>query len=71
MRTAEEKNLLAALYKNYPYIVLSARANIDLGVRLSKFFVSSTYTIPKKRVIGQPPKWRLIHNLSGQMSTNA
>ena len=30
-----------------------------------KFFVSTTYTIPKKRIIGQPQKWRLIHNLSG------
>ena len=31
-------------------------------------FVSPTYTIPKKRKIGQPQKWRLIHNFSGHDS---
>ena len=34
------------------------------GKLFPRFFVSPTYTIPKKRVIGQPQKWRLIHNLS-------
>ena len=29
-----------------------------------RFFVSPNYIIPKKKKIGQPQKWRLIHNLS-------
>ena len=34
------------------------------GPLFKKFFVSSTYTIPKKTMIGQPQKWRLIDNRS-------
>ena len=30
----------------------------------TQFFISPTYIIPKKRVIGQPQKWRFIQNLS-------
>ena len=34
------------------------------GPLFQHFYVSPMYTIPKKRLIGQPQKWRLIHNLS-------
>ena len=34
------------------------------GRWFTQFFISPIYTIPKKRVIGQPQKWRLIQNLS-------
>ena len=69
IRTAEEQNLLAAEYKK-----LSLRRVACSGQHRSwdplftKFFVSSTDNIPKKNVIGQPQKWRLIHYLSSRRS---
>ena len=77
-RTAEERNLLAAQYKRELSLhrVVCSGQHRPWGPLFKKFFVSSTYTIPKKRLIGQPQKWRLIHNLSShrlgrQMSINA
>ena len=66
VRTAQELELLSAQYQNEK----SQRRVIEAGVRpptgkwFPRFFVSPIYTIPKKKVIGQPQKWRLIHNLS-------
>ena len=77
-RTAEETNLLAAQYKRELSLrrVVCTGKHRPWGPLFKTFFVSSTYTIPKKRLIGQPQKWRLIHNLSShklgrQMSINA
>ena len=65
-RTAEETRLLAAQYVREVDLgrVVCAGQVRPWGRLFKKFFVSSTYTIPKKRMIGQPQKWRLIHNLS-------
>ena len=46
------------------------------GPLFKRFFISPMYTIAKKQLIGQPQKWRLIHNLSfhrqgRHMSVNA
>ena len=77
-RTAKERNLLAAQYKKELSLhrVVCTGQHRPWGPLFKKFFVSSTYTIPKKRLIGQPQKWRLIHNLSShrlgwQRSINA
>ena len=65
-RTAQETDLLAAQYKREVALrrVVCTGKRRPWGELFKKFFVSSTYTIPKKRLIGQPQKWRLIHNLS-------
>ena len=67
VRTPEEKVQLAGQYKNECELgrVRCTGRTPPYGKLFSKFFVSPTYTIPKKRKIGQPQKWRLIHNLSG------
>ena len=65
-RTQEEISLLAAQYKRETGLkrVVCTGKHEPWGDLFKNFFVSSTYTIPKKRTIGQPQKWRLIHNLS-------
>ena len=65
-RTAQEIKLLSAQYKNEKKQrrVIEAGSNPPMGKWFPRFFVSPIYTIPKKHVIGQPQKWRLIHNLS-------
>ena len=65
-RSEEEEALLSAQY--------AAEKAVGRVVEVGKlppkddlfphFFVSPTYTIPKKKIIGQAQKWRLIHNLS-------
>ena len=64
-RTAEETKLLAEQYKSETALkrVICSGKHEPWGALFKNFFVSSTYTIPKKRIIGQPQKWRLIHNL--------
>ena len=65
-RSAQEKALLSAQYKRevaLRRVVCTGKVR-PWGRLFKKFFVSATYTIPKKRIIGQPQKWRLIHNLS-------
>ena len=65
-RTVQERDLLAAQYKREVSLhrVVCTGKHRPWGPLFKQFFVSSTYTIPKKRLIGQPQKWRLIHNLS-------
>ena len=67
IRTAEEKKQLAEQYQTECELGRIVRAGKypPFGKLFPDFFVSPTYTIPKKRKIGQPQKWRLIHNLSG------
>ena len=64
-RTIEERNLLAAQYKKELSLhrVVCTGQHRPWGPLFKKFFVSSTYTIPKKRLIGQPQKWRLCVGL--------
>ena len=66
MRTATEFDLLSAQYEAEKKLgrVIDAGDRPPGGRWFPRFFVSPTYTIPKKKVIGQPQKWRLIHDLS-------
>ena len=76
-RRRGETSLQTSTKKSYPYIELSVQANIDLGDRCSRNSLSlQGVPLLKKRLIGQPQKWRLIHNLSShrlgrQRSINA
>ena len=66
VREAQELELLSAQYQNEKSLrrVIEAGGRPPTGKWFPRFFVSPIYTIPKKKVIGQPQKWRLIHNLS-------
>ena len=66
VRTAQEIELLSAQYKSEKKQrrVIEAGSSPPTGNWFPRFFVSPIYAIPKKQVIGQPQKWRLIHNLS-------
>ena len=66
-RPLEEITQLEAQYSHECQLgrIVCAGVAVPYGELFPKFFVSPTYTIPKKRKIGQPQKWRLIHNLSG------
>ena len=66
-RTAEEKAQLEKQYSHECGLgrIICAGYYPPTGPLFPTLFVSSTYTIPKKRKIGHPQKWRLIHNLSG------
>ena len=65
-RSSQEVELLSAQYEEEGKLgrVIKAGKTPPSGKWFPKFFVSPTYVIPKKRVIGQPQKWRLIHDLS-------
>ena len=65
-RTVEEEALLSAQYASETAVgrVVEVGSQPPKDGLFPSFFVSPTYTIPKKKVIGQPQKWRLIHNLS-------
>ena len=66
VRTPQEIKLLSDQYKVETELgrVVRVGEKRPSGKCFPKFFVSPTYIIPKKRVIRQPQKWRLIHNLS-------
>ena len=66
VRSRQEIQLLEAQYTKEKDLgrVVEVGKKPPEGKWFPKFFVSPTYTIPKKKVIGQPQKWRLIHNLS-------
>ena len=72
-RTTLETQLLAAQYAAETKLgrVVDAGKKKPGGKWFPRFFVSPTYTIPKKKVIGQPQKWRLIHNLSSHVRGHA
>lgn len=65
-RNGQEKELLSAQYKKEKGLrrIVEVGKSPPAGKWFTKFFISPTYIIPKKRVIGQPQKWRLIQNLS-------
>ena len=65
-RTIQEKELLSNQYKKEKELgrIVEVGKSPPSGKWFPHFFVSPTYIIPKKRVIGQPQKWRLIQNLS-------
>ena len=66
IRPEQERTLLSAQYPSEKALgrIVEVGALPPAGIHFPRFFVSPTYTIPKKKVIGQPQKWRLIHNLS-------
>ena len=66
VRSRQEIQLLEAQYTKEKDLgrVVEVGKKPPEGKRSPKLFVSPTYTIPKKKVILQPQKWRLIHNLS-------
>ena len=66
VRSRQEIQLLEAQYTKEKDLgrVVEVGKKPPEGKWFPKFFVSPTYTIPKKKVIAQPQKWRLIHNLS-------
>ena len=69
VRSKEEVKLLSEQYKReveLGSIVCTGRFP-PYGELFPKIFISPTYTIPKKRKIGQPQKWRLIHDLSSHV----
>ena len=65
-RTPIEIKLLADQYATEIKLgrVVDTGGKPPEGKWFPRFFVSPTYTIPKKNVIGQSQKWRLIHDLS-------
>ena len=64
--TDEERTLLAEQYRQECALGRTVRVGEaqPSGPLFSCFYVSPMYTIPKKQLVGQPQKWRLIHNLS-------
>ena len=66
VKTVEEVKLLTLQYEEESTLgrVVKAGRTPPTGKWFPRFFVSPTYTLPKKRVIGQAQKWRLIHDLS-------
>ena len=65
-RTPHEVELLSGQYAEEGNLgrVIKVGEKPPSGKWFPKFFVSPTYVIPKKKMIGQPQKWRLIHDLS-------
>ena len=65
-RSEEECRLLADQYASECALGRTVRVGYSYptGPLFDCFFISPMYTIPKKQIIGQPQKWRLIHNLS-------
>ena len=66
LRPAQEVKLLAAQYETEGKLgrVIQVGTKPPSERWFPRFFVSPNYIIPKKKKIGQPQKWRLIHNLS-------
>ena len=66
VRIDQEIKLLSAQYVAEGKLgrVICVGRKPPTGRWFPRFFVSPNYTIPKKKKIGQPQKWRLIHNLS-------
>ena len=66
IRKPEELILLKAQYESEVTLrrVVFSRQHAPYGPLFHRFFVSTTYTIPKKKLIDQPQKWSLIHNPS-------
>ena len=65
-RSEEECRLLAEQYRSECALGRTVRVGDShpTGPLFTRFYASPMYTIPKKQLIGQPQKWRLIHNLS-------
>ena len=62
--------MLSAQYKAEGKLsrVIHAGDKPPTGRWFPRFFVYPNYIIPKKKNIGQPQKWRLIHNVSDHSS---
>ena len=66
VRNTQEIQLLTAQYETEGKLgrVIHVGDKPPSGRWFPRFFISPNYIIPKKKKIGQPQKWRLIHNLS-------